>query len=118
LNSRAETNARSVRLTCGYFRAMVAGEPSRECVRTLLADWYREHAKSRYANDLRQSGNASRENIADTQHCNSAPCGGVGAATIAKAALRSTATSSARPCTVSTMSLSTAQTCPRTCWLE
>lgn len=36
-----------VRLTCGYFRVTVAGEPSRERVRTLLAGWYREHAESK-----------------------------------------------------------------------
>lgn len=36
-----------VRLTCGYFRITVVGEPSPERVRILLANWYREHAESK-----------------------------------------------------------------------
>jgi predicted metal-dependent hydrolase len=36
-----------VRLTCGYFWITIAGEPSPERVRILLADWYREHAESK-----------------------------------------------------------------------
>jgi predicted metal-dependent hydrolase len=36
-----------VRLTCGYFQITVTGDPAPECVRVLLADWYREHAESK-----------------------------------------------------------------------
>jgi predicted metal-dependent hydrolase len=37
----------STRLKGGYFRITVAGEPSPEQVRVLLADWYREHADAK-----------------------------------------------------------------------
>ncbi|WP_322514712.1 SprT family zinc-dependent metalloprotease [Rhodopseudomonas palustris] len=34
----------SVRLKAGFFEVVVAGQPSPECVRSLLEQWYRRHA--------------------------------------------------------------------------